>query len=98
MPAPVFIGDEVSAAGFRLAGAQVEVPAPGTEAATLRAALRGRELVLLTVEVAQRIDPAVLRPLLGAPHPLVMLVPDARGAAALPDLAAEVRAQLGLGG
>ena len=32
MDAPCFIGDEVSAAGFRLAGFRTEVPAPGEEA------------------------------------------------------------------
>jgi vacuolar-type H+-ATPase subunit F/Vma7 len=97
VPAPIFIGDEVSAAGFRLAGARVEVPAPGAETTTLRDALRDRELVLITVEVARAIDPAVLRPLLAAPHPLLMLVPDVRGAVPLPNLGAQVRAELGLG-
>jgi hypothetical protein len=58
MPAPAFIGDEVSAAGFRLAGA--------------------------------------LRPILAAARPLVLLVPDVRGAIAVPDVVGPIRAQLGM--
>jgi vacuolar-type H+-ATPase subunit F/Vma7 len=97
MPAPVFIGDEVTAAGYRLAGADVRVPAAAAETAVLREALRGHDLVLITAEVAERIDPGLLKSLLASPHPVVMLVPDARGAAPLPDLAAQVRSQLGIG-
>jgi vacuolar-type H+-ATPase subunit F/Vma7 len=97
MPAPVFIGDEVTATGFRLAGADVRMPAPAAETAVLREALRGHDLVLITAEVAGRVDPRLLKALLASAHPVVMLVPDARGAVPLPDLAAQVRSQLGMG-
>ena len=96
MPAPAFIGDEVSAAGFRLAGAQVRVPAPGEELGELREALREAELILVTAETAARIPAAVLRPLLAAARPLVLLVPDVRGAVAVPDVVGPIRAQLGM--
>ena len=35
MAVPAFVGDEVTAAGYRLAGARVRVPAAGDETATL---------------------------------------------------------------
>ena len=64
MSAPVYLGDEVSAAGYRLAGALVCTPAAGEAAAALT--------------------------------PLVSIVPDLRGDAAVPDIGARLRAQLGL--
>jgi vacuolar-type H+-ATPase subunit F/Vma7 len=96
MPAPAFIGDEVSAAGFRLAGAQVRVPALGEELGELREALREAELILITAETAARIPAAVLRPILAAARPLVLLVRDVRGAVAVPDVVGPIRTQLGM--
>jgi vacuolar-type H+-ATPase subunit F/Vma7 len=96
MAAPVFLGDDVAAAGFRLAGAIVRTPAPGTEGAALAEARATASLVLVSAEVAQRIDPAVLRAAQAAMAPLVAIVPDLHDAVAPPDLAARLRTQLGL--
>ena len=38
MPAPVYLGDEVSGTGWRLAGAEVHTPVAGGETAALQAA------------------------------------------------------------
>ena len=96
MRPPVYIGDEVSAAGFRLAGVRVHVPAVGEEEAAFRAAWSETDLVLLSAEIAQRVSPETLRRALVARGPLVLVVPDARGRASPPDPAAGLRRQLGL--
>ncbi len=91
-----FIGDEVSAAGFRLAGFCTEIPAPGEAALRLRQACEEAELVLVTAEVAARVPESELRRLQAAPRPLLLVVPDVRGRSAAPDLGAGLRRQLGL--
>lgn len=93
----VFIGDEISAAGFRLAGVAVRVPERGTETTVLRAALGESELVLITAKSASRIPQAVLGESLLALSPLLLVVPDIRGETAPPDLVGRLRAQLGMG-
>lgn len=98
MAAPAFIGDELSAAGFRLAGARVQVPERGAETAALATALADASLVLVSADVAARIDSGALRDAMAALSPLVAIVPDAQGEVALPDLAARLRTQLGLAG
>ncbi len=97
MPAPVFMGDAVSAAGWRLAGARVVVPEPGSETARFREALKGAELLLLTAEVARELPEALLEKSLAAVSPLVLVVPDVRDRVSPVDLSQRLQAQLGLG-
>jgi vacuolar-type H+-ATPase subunit F/Vma7 len=96
MPAAVYLGDAVSAAGYRLAGALVRTPPAGEEAAALAWAGAHAPLVLLSSSVASHIGEAVLRAALSALAPLVLIVPDLHGEVPLPDLAARLRSQLGL--
>ena len=96
MPAPVYIGDEASAAGYRLAGVQCAVPAAGEEGAALQAARAKAPLVLVSPAVAARIDAHALNEALAALSPLVVIVPDTQGVLPRPDLAARLRGQLGL--
>jgi len=96
MPAPAYIGDELSAAGYRLAGAQVIMPAEGEATAALDEARACAPLVLVSAAVAARIDAAQLRAAMMALQPLVLIVPDAQGEVTLPDLAARLRGQLGM--
>ncbi len=91
-----YIGDEVSAAGFRLAGASVVVPFPGSEAAALATARANASIVLIAADVAARISPRELALARAALAPLTLIVPDLRGEMAMPDVAARLRAQLGL--
>jgi vacuolar-type H+-ATPase subunit F/Vma7 len=93
---PVYLGDEVSAAGWRLAGVHAEVPAPGTETAALDAARQRAPLVLLSAALAAHIDAASLERAASALAPLVLVVPDPQGRAPHPDLARRLRTQLGL--
>ncbi len=96
MGLPLFIGDELSVAGFRLAGFRTEIPSPGEEAACLRRACDQSDLVLITAEVAARVPEPELKEWQAAPRPLLLVVPDARGRLPAPDLGLGLRHQLGL--
>lgn len=96
MPAPVFIGDEVSASAYRLGGAKVHTPGDDEIAATLELACREAELVLITAELATRLPADDLIRFQSRVHPLVLIVPDLRGNKPLPDLSRWTRTQLGL--
>jgi len=98
MASLVFIGDEVAAAGFRLAGVRVVVPQAGEEAAALADARETADLVLIGAEVAARLPAAVVRDAVAATTPPVLVVPDVRGRITLPDAAAILRGQLGVTG
>jgi len=92
----VFIGDRLSAAGFRLGGAVVETPESGMEATVFRAALEDSELVLLTAEVAACLPEPLLDDALVASDPLVLVIPDVRGLYEPPDIVDSLRRQLGM--
>lgn len=98
MPTVLFAGDEVTAAGFRLAG--VECLPDDPEAALHR--IGGQEaegdLVLMTAEFAGRLPDAARGRLAEQTRPLVVVLPDIRGQSAPPDLEVAVRAALGLEG
>ena len=96
MRPPIYLGDEVTAAGYRLAGVEVRVPAPGEADAAFAEARTLAPLVLVSAAVAARIDAAQLRGALMALQPLILIVPDARGEVPRPDLAARLRGQLGM--
>jgi vacuolar-type H+-ATPase subunit F/Vma7 len=93
---PVYLGDELSAAGYRLAGALVRTPRPGEESAALAWARTQAPLVLVSAAVAQHVEEAALRAAVSALEPLVLVVPDVHGAVPLEDLATRLRTQLGL--
>ncbi len=97
MSAPVFIGDELTAAGYRLAGAVTRTPAAGEEASLLQWARDSSDLVLISAVCAARIPRAILQPWLAAPQPLLLVVCDARGEMEMPDSGARIQALLGLG-
>lgn len=96
MAAPVYIGDEISAAGWRLAGVQVSIPEPGDETAALARARDEAPLVLLSAAAAARIDAAAMAAAGTALAPLVLVLPDPQGAVERPALAGRLRRQLGL--
>jgi vacuolar-type H+-ATPase subunit F/Vma7 len=96
MTTVLYLGDEVSAAGYRLAGVQVHTPRAGEETAALAWAREQAPLVLMSAAVAAGVDAAVQRVALSALAPLVLIVPDLIGEVPVPDLAARLRAQLGM--
>lgn len=91
-----FIGDEVSAAGFRLAGVEVHVPSRGQAAALFRRLLGEVPMVLITAEVSAWLPREELHRAIAADRPLVLVMPDVRGRAQPRDIAAALRRQLGM--
>ena len=97
MSAAVYLGDEVSAAGYRLAGARrAHAAARARRPRRWPGRARRRRWCCCRRAVAARIGEAALRAALSALAPLVLIVPDLHGEVPLPDLAARLRAQLGL--
>jgi vacuolar-type H+-ATPase subunit F/Vma7 len=96
MSQPVYIGDAVSAAGYRLAGLRVHVPESADIPAEIEQACSGAPLVLLGADVAAQLPDAQLDRLLSQVTPTVVVVPDVRGQAVLPDLARRLQQQLGV--
>ena len=96
MSTPLFIGDEISAYGFRLAGMQVLVPAEEDLVATLEQACEQAPLILLGADYAQQIPTHQLERFLAQVSPPVLIVPDVRRQASLPDLGNRVKQQLGV--
>jgi vacuolar-type H+-ATPase subunit F/Vma7 len=95
----LFIGDEATAAGFRLAGAETACPAPDGTAEALAEA-RARDdlgLILLGSMHAQALGCAAIAEAARAMDPPLTVVRDAAGAVRRPDLARPVRDTLGLG-
>ena len=93
----VYIGDEVTAAGFRLAGLDTRVAGPGEAAETLRQAVADdADCILLSGPLAQYVPSTYLDEALIASEPLLALVPDIRGEGAPADIARQVRNALGI--
>jgi vacuolar-type H+-ATPase subunit F/Vma7 len=96
MAAIVFLGDEVTAAGFRLAGVSIQVPAAGEEQQALARALASARLVLLSAGLARRLPPDLVEQLRASPYPLVGILPDATGSAGSEDPTVAIRRHLGI--
>ena len=96
MELPVYIGDTISATGYRLAGLRVHAPAEDDALAAVEAACRESPLVLLGSDLASRIPSSQLDALLSRTDPAVVVVPDIRGQVPLPDMAHRLRKQLGV--
>jgi vacuolar-type H+-ATPase subunit F/Vma7 len=92
-----YIGDEATAAGYRLAGAEVRTPAIEEALEVFRRAREAEaELILLSAALAASLPPEELEPALLSDEPLVAVVADAHGRHAPPDVAREVRLALGI--
>jgi vacuolar-type H+-ATPase subunit F/Vma7 len=98
MKPPIFLGDEVNGAGFRLAGVEVHVPEPGAAATMLESARAEAPLVLVSAAVAAQLPESQLAAAVAARAPLTVVVPDPVGGTPMPDLARRLRGQLGMEG
>ena len=93
----VYIGDELTAAGFRLAGLDARVASAGDAGEVVRQALEDEcECVLFAAGLRDCIPAALLDTVLVGDEPLFALVPDIRARETPPDLAHQVRAALGI--
>ena len=90
---PVFIGDEVTAAGYRLAGLEVRTPPIAEVRAALEQAVAARPpLVLVTMEYIGQLGEDERLALLAGLAPPVLPVADAGGRVPVDDLAGWIRA------
>jgi vacuolar-type H+-ATPase subunit F/Vma7 len=96
MDAAVFIGDELSAAGFRLTGIETVVPDPEKATEALRDARKRAALVIMTAELARSVPAQELDAALIAEMPALAIVPDVRMRVPPPDLARSLRRTLGI--
>lgn len=91
----VFIGDEITALGYRLAGARVVV-APDDVNASFEAAMQEAALVIVTSEYAAKLPARVVETALRKISPTLVIVPDVRRVESAPDFALRVRRELGV--
>jgi len=92
-----YMGDAATAAGYRLAGADVRVPSPAEATDVFRRALgAGIDLLLVSAELVRALPPSELEAAVLGERPLVAIVPDVHGRQAAPDVARDVRLALGI--
>jgi vacuolar-type H+-ATPase subunit F/Vma7 len=70
-----FIGDEIAAQGYRLAGARAITPAPGEELASFETACTEAAVVLVTSACAARLPADLLEAARMGTRPLVLVLP-----------------------
>ncbi len=92
----IFIGDELSAAGFRLTGIETVVPEPERAAAALNDARKRAALVIMTAELANQVPAAELEAAMLAEAPALAIIPDVLFRAIPPDLGKRLRSVLGI--
>jgi vacuolar-type H+-ATPase subunit F/Vma7 len=90
------VADELTAAGWRLAGARVLLGDAGNVADAFRTALQGADLVLITAELAAAVPATQLQDALHAYPPLVLVIADLRRAREPADIEEQTRRALGV--
>lgn len=96
MTAPVFIGDEVSAAGFRLAGVRIRSPLPEELPTVISWANKNTSLILISAEYLAMLDRQQQQQLVSQIDPPVTVLPDIRNKTPIRDLATQLRSHLGV--
>ena len=97
MSTPVFIGDDISACGYRLAGVRVRSPSDREQLlASLQWAKLNGNVILLSAERAAWLTASELEPWLTQLQPPLIVVPDIRTSTSAERLAQSLRAKLGV--
>lgn len=96
MERAIFIGDELTATGFRLTGIEAVVAGPEDALAAFEAAREQAELVVMTAGLADTLPPAEIDAALLGERPLLAIVPDVRFLAEPPDLGRRLMSTLGI--
>jgi vacuolar-type H+-ATPase subunit F/Vma7 len=92
----VIISNEVSALGWRLAGAQPLIADERSVQKGLAEARRDADLVLITADLAKHLPDSVLNAALLAEKPLIAVIPGLPSFSEPPDLEQEVKHVLGM--
>jgi len=93
---PLFIGDEVTAAAYRLAGVRTLIADKDSLARIFDEALEETKLVFITAACAAELPTGRIDSAIRTAEPLVLIVPDAANRVAPPDLGREVDHVLGI--
>ena len=96
MATPVFIGDEVSASGWRLVGVHTIVADRDAAAAAFDAVSADTELLLITAICAAGLERGRLDAAVRRGKPMILVVPDAANRLGPPDLDGKVDRVLGI--
>jgi len=96
MGAAIFIGDELTAAGFRLTGIETIVPKADDAGAAFADAAQRASLIVITAAAARQVPAADIETAMLAERPAVTIIPDALFRAAPPDLIGKLKAALGI--
>lgn len=96
MGAAIFIGDELSASGFRLTGIEVLVPKPEAIGTAFEEARARNALVIITAEFARQVAPPQLEAAMLAETPTLAIIPDIIFRASPADLTRRLRSVLGI--
>lgn len=96
MGTAVFLGDELTAAGFRLTGIDTVVPEPEAAGEALQTARKQAALVIMTAELARHVPADELEAALMAEAPALAVIPDILFRTPVPDLAKRLRRALGI--
>ena len=92
----VVIADEISAVGWRLAGANVQTPDARTVAECFISAQRSADLVFITAALAVHLPVPQLQSALLAQQPLLLVIADLRHSREPPDIDEVARRALGV--
>jgi len=90
------VADELTAVGWRLAGARVAIATAADVEERFQQALTSAELVMITAALAARVSAPLLEAALLSFPPLTVIIADLRRSAELPDLELEARRALGV--
>jgi len=90
------VADELTAVGWRLAGARVLLADARNAADAFRTARHGADLVLITAELAASVPAPQLQDALHACPPLVLVIADLRRAREPADIEEQTRRALGV--
>ena len=93
---PLFIGDVITATGYRQAGVRTQPVAASQAAIAVERALEDTEMLLITPACADELGAERLLAIIRGARPLIAIVPDAAGQLTLPDIDAAVDRVLGI--
>lgn len=96
MSGVVFIGDALTATGFRLAGIEVAAHSPDAARDAFAQARKHADLVLLTADYARHIPAGELDDALLSEAPIVAVIPDILSQSPPPNLVGRLRSILGI--
>lgn len=91
-----FIGDEITASGFRLAGVRTYSPAPELTRGLFFGLVSDCRCIILSAEAQRQLPPQMLQACVERGHPLLLTVPDAAYRTIPADIRRDIRKRLGM--